>query len=66
MTTKKAEEVKFLLQDIEQVKFQLKDLKNHSFGFGTSFHDIDSYLRPLAEFYLENKLEKLLSQLKDF
>lgn len=66
MDTKQAKEVSWILQDIEVAEIQLKKLDKHSFGFGTSYRDIDDYLRPQAKFYLEAKIEKLKSRLKDY
>lgn len=66
MNIENAEKVSILLKQIKEVESQLKELPKHSFWFGTSYSDIDDYLRPHAKFFLEAKLEKLKSELKDY
>ena len=58
-----AKNIKYLLQDIEYVESQLRSLESHSFWFWRNFDDIDSFLRPLANLYLENKYHSLMNAL---
>ena len=55
-----------LKNDIDTTRRQIKNLKGHSFGFGTSFYDIDNALRPLAKIYLDSKLKTLINELDYF
>ena len=56
-----------LINDISTVETQLKRIDNHSFGFGTSYYDIDNFLRPITKTFLKAKLfnlERKLNKLK--
>lgn len=63
-TKQKAEKIKFALHGIEDTQHQLNYLHKHSFGFGTSFRDIDEFLRPITKMFLESKQRRLEIELE--
>ena len=66
MNKENAKKVEQILRKIKETTIQLKKIDEHSFGFGTSFYDIDEFLRPIVKVFLYAKLKTLEDDLNNY